>query len=163
MFGSIPPSRVGLRHFRRSGLVLLKGSIMLRSLVAVLLLIASICSVATAAEKEPRPNILWVTCEDLSPILGCFGDKQANTPCLDKLATEGVRYTNAFASASVCSPARSCLITGVYPSSLGTMHLRSVLPRPQKIRCFTEYLREAGGADATVAHFLCFKLGQAPS
>ena len=57
---------------------------------------------------EPnRPNIVWITCEDLSPHLGCYGDDQANTPTLDKLATEGVRYTQAFANTGVCATARS--------------------------------------------------------
>ena len=90
------------------------------------------------------PNILWITCEDISPHLGCYGDGYAVTPNIDRLAEQGVRYTRAFATASVCTPARSCLITGVYASSLGTQHLRGHAPLPQRIRCFTEYLREAG-------------------
>lgn len=91
-----------------------------------------------------RPNILWITCEDLSCLLGCYGDQHAVTPNIDRLARHGVRYTLAFANAPCCSPARSCLITGVYPSSLGTMHLRSVLPMPDSVRPFTERLRKAG-------------------
>ena len=96
------------------------------------------------ASTEKRPNILWITCEDISPLLGCYGDEFAITPNLDALAWQGVRYSNAFATASVCSPSRSCLITGVYPISLGTQHLRSKVPLPASIKCFTEYLRVAG-------------------
>ena len=103
------------------------------------------CLLAGWAKAAPeRPNVLWITCEDTSPNLGCYGDAFAVTPNLDRLAAEGVRYTSAFAVASVCSPARSCLITGVYPTSLGTQHLRGILPLPAHIRCFTEYLRSAG-------------------
>jgi N-sulfoglucosamine sulfohydrolase len=91
-----------------------------------------------------KPNILWITCEDISPLLGCYGDKLAITPNLDKLAAEGVRYTKAFSTAPVCSPSRSCLITGVYATSLGTQHLRSLVKLPEKIKCFPEYLRAAG-------------------
>ena len=91
-----------------------------------------------------KPNILWITCEDISPYLGCYGDTYAITPNLDKLAGEGVLYTNAFATAPVCAPARSCLITGVYATSLGTQHLRSSIKLPKQIRCFPEYLRAAG-------------------
>lgn len=91
-----------------------------------------------------RPNILWITCEDISANLGCYGDTYAKTPNLDKLAAEGVLYTNVYATASVCSPARSCIITGVHAGSLGTQHLRSTISKPKKIRCFTEYLRKAG-------------------
>ncbi len=89
-----------------------------------------------------KPNILWVTCEDISPCLGCYGDKVAITPHLDDLAAEGIRYTKAFATAPVCAPSRSCLITGVYATSLGTQHLRSEVEIPEKIKCFPEYLRE---------------------
>ena len=103
-------------------------------------------AILSADEGRPtgRPNILWITCEDLSPLIGCYGDEFATTPNIDRLACEGVRYTNAFAMASVCSPARSCLITGVYPVTLGTQSLRSVVPMPQKVRCFSEYLRDIG-------------------
>jgi len=90
------------------------------------------------------PNILWITCEDISPHLGCYGDEYAYTPNLDRLAAEGVRYTNAFATAPVCTPARSCLITGAYANSLGTQNLRGPMPKPDAIPCYTEYLREAG-------------------
>ena len=97
----------------------------------------------TPASKE-KPNILWITCEDTSPYLGCYGDPYAITPNIDKLAGEGILYTKAFATAPVCAPARSCLITGVYATSLGTQHLRSEVRLPDKIRCFPQYLREAG-------------------
>ncbi|MHC4594786.1 MAG: sulfatase-like hydrolase/transferase [Planctomycetota bacterium] len=105
----------------------------------------------TSGSKQPvdgasqeKPNILWITCEDISPYLGCYGDAYAITPNLDKLASEAVLYTNAFATAPVCSPARSCLITGVHATSLGTQHLRSNIKLPRKIRCFPQYLRAAG-------------------
>ncbi len=91
-----------------------------------------------------RPNILWITCEDMSPNLGCWGDSYARTPNIDRLAAESVRYTGAFATAPVCSPTRSCLITGVYATSLGTMHLRSRLPIPPEMKGFPSYLRAAG-------------------
>lgn len=91
-----------------------------------------------------HPNVLWITCEDLSPVLGCYGDTYAHTPNIDRLASEGVRYTNAFATAPVCSPARSCLITGVHAASLGTQSLRCQMPLPRGIGCCTSLLREAG-------------------
>ncbi|MHC4444804.1 MAG: sulfatase-like hydrolase/transferase [Planctomycetota bacterium] len=98
----------------------------------------------TASNKPPRPNILWITCEDTSPYLGCYGDSYALTPNLDRLAAEGILYNNAYATAPVCAPARSCLITGIYATTLGTQHLRSKVKIPQQIKCFTEYLRNAG-------------------
>ncbi|HJT34140.1 MAG TPA: sulfatase-like hydrolase/transferase [Pirellulales bacterium] len=96
------------------------------------------------AEDAPRPNILWITCEDASPNLGCYGDQYAITPHLDRLAAEGVRYTHAFTVAGVCAPSRSCLITGMYPSTIGSQHMRSTTRLPEGIKCFTEYLRQAG-------------------
>lgn len=91
-----------------------------------------------------RPNILWITCEDISPNLGCYGDAQATTPALDRLANEGVRYTNAYSISGVCAPSRSCLITGMYPTTLGSQHMRCTAVLPPHIKCFPEFLREAG-------------------
>ena len=58
---------------------------------------------AFAQTTENPPNILWITCEDLNAYLGSYGNAQAITPNLDRLATEGVRFTQAFATAPVCS------------------------------------------------------------
>ena len=97
-----------------------------------------------AAPPANRPNILWITCEDMSPSLGCYGDKYAITPNIDRLASESVRYTNVFATAPVCSPVRSCMITGVCATSLGTPNLRSRFPIPARMKGFPSYLRAAG-------------------
>ena len=100
---------------------------------------------AAAEDGHPeRPNILWITCEDISPNLGCYGDRYARTPVLDGLAAAGVRYTDAYAITGVCAPNRSCLITGVYPSTLGSHDMRSTTRLPDRIKCFPEYLRAAG-------------------
>lgn len=102
-----------------------------------------------------RPNILWVSVEDISPRLGCYGDTVARTPELDRLARDGVRYTNAFTTAGVCAPSRSAIITGMYQPSIGTHHMRTTheaenLPTPYfavpppEVKAFSEYLRAAG-------------------
>jgi N-sulfoglucosamine sulfohydrolase len=91
-----------------------------------------------------RPNILWLVSEDNGPFLGCYGDSLADTPNLDKFASEGIVYENAFANAPVSAPARSTIITGMYACSLGTHHMRSYNPLPKHIKFFTNYLREAG-------------------
>ncbi|MBX3414349.1 MAG: sulfatase-like hydrolase/transferase [Pirellulales bacterium] len=93
---------------------------------------------------DARPNILWITCEDASPNLGCYGDEYAVTPRLDRLAREGVRYTAAFAPIGVCAPSRSCLITGMWPPSIGTHHMRCEGKLPAGVHPFPHYLREAG-------------------
>jgi len=95
------------------------------------------------AQADP-PNILWLSAEDMSPHLGCYGDKHARTPNIDRLAAEGILYENAFSTAPVCAPSRSAIITGVYATSLGTHHMRSMVTLPPEIRCFPEYLREGG-------------------
>lgn len=102
---------------------------------------------------EERPNILWLSAEDMDASLGCYGDPDAFTPNIDRLAAEGVRFTRAFSVAPVCAPNRSCIITGVYPSTLGSLHMRSSgegkrktsMPAlPEEVRCFPEYLRSVG-------------------
>ncbi len=94
--------------------------------------------------SSPRPNILWISTEDISPDLGCYGDSYSITPNLDRLAAEGVRYTNAFATAPVCAPSRSAIITAMYPTTIGSMHMRSKAVPPAGVKAFTEYLRASG-------------------
>lgn len=108
------------------------------------LLVLLFASLAVRAFAADRPNILWLTAEDMSPNLGCYGDTYAISPNLDAFAKQSVRFTKAFATAPVCSPSRSCLITGMYATSLGTQRLRSQFPVPKEVRGFTAWLREAG-------------------
>jgi N-sulfoglucosamine sulfohydrolase len=98
----------------------------------------------TEQAKQDRPNILWLVCEDISPYLGCYGDKQAQTPNLDKLASEGVRFTRAYANAPVCAVARSTLLTGMYASTIGTQHMRSRPIVPDCIPVYPRLFKKAG-------------------
>ena len=99
---------------------------------------------AEEARGGERPNILWISIEDTSPDLGCYGDKYAVTPNLDELAAEGVRHTNVFTSAGVCAPSRSAIITGMYATTIGTHHMRCEGVPPAYVKCFPEYLRSVG-------------------
>jgi uncharacterized sulfatase len=93
----------------------------------------SIFRQASTARKRPRLNILWISCEDISPHLGCYGDDYADTPNLDRLARQGCRYTNAFVPYPVCAPTRSAVITAMYPSTIGSMHMRTNLKGYQTV------------------------------
>jgi len=103
-------------------------------------------SPATFAETQTgRPNILWISMEDITPMMGCYGDTYARTPVFDKLAAEGIRYTIAHSVAPVCSTSRSSIITGMYPSSLGTQHHRSNVGKPPAfMKMLPNLMREAG-------------------
>ncbi|HSB16238.1 MAG TPA: sulfatase [Bryobacteraceae bacterium] len=107
-------------------------------------MLATAGGILARGDPAARPNILWITCEDTSPDLGCYGDSWARTPNLDRLASQGARYTNAFSVYGVCAPSRSSIITGMYPASIGTHHMRSQGVPPPYVKCFTEYLRAAG-------------------
>ena len=128
----------------------------------------------TALNKEiTPPNILWIVTEDISPNLSFYGDSIPETPNLDALAKESMVYDHAYAVVGVCAPTRSSIITGMYPTSLGTMHMRTgqdvmswgkrsyknnvgrndieghPIPQyaavvPDYVKCFPEYLRAAG-------------------
>ena len=74
--------------------------------------------------QADKPNILWIIAEDLSPDLGCYGNSIVNTPHLDALAQRGMRFTNVFATAPVCSPSRTALATGMYQTTIGAYHMR---------------------------------------
>src|SRR5262249_37833135 len=100
-------------------------SLPMRSLLCVAVALA--CGSRLSAADAPKPNIVWIVAEDISPNLGCYGDPDAITPNLDKLAKEGARFTRCFTHAPVCAPSRSGLITGQYPTTLGSHHMRSKL------------------------------------
>ena len=91
-----------------------------------------------------RPNILWLVAEDMSSNLGSYGDPDANTPSLDRLATEGVRFTRVFSAAGVCAPSRSSLATGMFASSLGSHHMRGSATLSANTRSLPQLLRDAG-------------------
>lgn len=143
---------------------------MIRStpLVLVLLLLEAVFR-PTAASGTTDPdqpfNLVWISAEDMSPWLGCYGDDTVPTPNIDRLAAEGVRYTNAFATTPVCAPGRSTLITGCWATEIGSMHMRTGKPSgaalsrnpdayagipnyeavpPPAVRCFPELLRARG-------------------
>ncbi|MEX1039812.1 MAG: sulfatase-like hydrolase/transferase [Pirellulaceae bacterium] len=108
-----------------------------------LLCLASFSGTLVAAEAE-RPNILWITSEDNGPELGCYGDEFATSPNIDGLAKRGLRYTRAWSTAPVCAPARTTIISGIYPPSTGSQHMRSNSVLPDDFKMFPVYLREAG-------------------
>ena len=96
-----------------------------------------------------RPNILWISSEDNGQHLGCYGDEYADTPNLDAFAKTGMRYKTAWSNAPVCAPARTTIISGMYPPSTGSQHMRSTTQLPTEIageavKMFPAFLREAG-------------------
>ena len=110
-------------------------------------------------KQVKKPNILWVVAEDLSPFMGAYGDSinTGHTPVIDKLAAEGVLFKRAYATAPVCSAARSALITGVYQTTTGTHNHRSsrftndsIVPKelqihlPDGMKTIPELMKKAG-------------------
>jgi len=105
-----------------------------------------------------KPNFLWITLEDTSPRMGCYGDPLARTPHIDRLSQEGTLYRNAFATAGVCAPSRSAVITGMYQTAIGTHHMRTAhtnvhtpeLPTPYfavppaHVKTISEIMRASG-------------------
>lgn len=120
----------------------------------VSLTLPSCMSARQTSDTNTRPNILWILSEDICPDLSCYGTPVVETPNLDKLADQGVRFTNAFTTSPVCSTSRSAMITGMHQGSIGAHHHRShrgdgyVLPEP--VKPITEYFRQAGYFTANV-------------
>ncbi|HEX2974680.1 MAG TPA: sulfatase [Bacteroidales bacterium] len=120
--------------------------------------VASLMAMNTFAQQsQKRPNIIWISTEDMSPHLGCYGDKVAKTPNIDRLASQGIRFTNVFTSAAISAPVRAGIITGMYQTSIGCMHMRTTSYRrsaenpieftavpPHYVKAFTEYMRASG-------------------
>lgn len=112
-------------------------------LTILLVVIAFLFNACNQTSNE-LPNILWLTSEDNSPLLGCYGDDFATTPNLDQLAAEGFLYTHAYANAPVCAPTRNTIASGVYACSGGHSNMRSFYKRSDEIKFHAEVMRELG-------------------
>ena len=132
------------------------NGILAAATAVALLPIAADAAPKKAKTQQRLPNILCVTCEDISCRLGCYGDPTAVTPNLDAFAQHAIRYTDMFTTVGVSAPSRSALITGMYPSTLCSNNMRvggkdrpegipryAVVP-PTGVKCYTEYMRAAG-------------------
>ncbi len=120
---------------------------MSRFLFAFSLLVSAFSSPLAAFAGQvatDQPNILWITSEDHGPDLGCYGDSVARTPHLDALASRGMLYNAAWSNAPVCAPARTTIISGVYPPSMGAQHMRSFVKVPNLIKALPSYMKDAG-------------------
>lgn len=117
-------------------------------------LAAPLILVSRAGARQARPNILWIIAEDLSPDLACYGNRLVQTPNLDRLAAEGVRFTHAFVTGPVCSASRSAIATGMYQTAIGAHNHRSHRDDgyrlPAGVEVFTRYLQRAGYYTANV-------------
>ncbi|MCK9343296.1 MAG: sulfatase, partial [Massilibacteroides sp.] len=108
-------------------------------------LLLPVVAVNTYSQKQmDRPNILWLVSEDNTVLLNAYGDSHAKTPVIDGLAKEGTVYENAYCTAPVSAAARATLITGMYPTALGTQHMRSFNKWPTFLHMYTEYMKKAG-------------------
>ncbi len=104
------------------------------------------CSTDT---PKQRLNILWLVVEDMSLHWSCYGEKTIKTPNIDRLASEGARFTQAFVCAPVCSPSRSAMITGMYQTTIGSHHHRSSYPGsevklPDEMKLLPEIFKDHG-------------------
>jgi len=98
-----------------------------------------------SALAEEKPNILWIVSEDNNTQwLGCYGNKQAQTPHIDQLAQSAVMFNKAYSNAPVCAVARSTIINGAYAITQGTQHMRSRHPIPNRYKPYVSYLKEHG-------------------
>jgi N-sulfoglucosamine sulfohydrolase len=115
-------------------------------------LAACLLVIPCRALPAERPNVLWLIAEDFGPALGCYGDKLVQSPNLDRLAREGVRFTRAYTTAPVCSPSRSAFMTGMYAITIGAHEHRTVNKPalPEGVRVLTDWLRDAGYYTANV-------------
>jgi len=109
---------------------------------------------ASAADGPARPNILWLIAEDFGVELGCYGTAGVEAPNLDRLAARGVRYSNFFTTAPVCSPSRSAFMTGMYQTTIGAHNHRSHrddgYTLPANVRLLTDLMRDTGYFTANV-------------
>ena len=103
-----------------------------------------------ASERSVQTNILWIYLEDTSPLLSCYGTSLITTPNIDRLAENGIRYTNAIMPAPVCSACRSSIITGMMSTTLGLHNhhssrtVESSIYLPDNVETIPELFKKAG-------------------
>jgi N-sulfoglucosamine sulfohydrolase len=102
----------------------------------------------TIQPMAERPNILYVIMEDCSPYMGCYGQPLVQTPHVDRLAAQGLRFSRAFCTSPVCSASRSAIFTGCYPQFIGAHQHRTwewdKRPLPPPVRHLCDWFRSAG-------------------
>ncbi len=110
----------------------MKENVQVRIFLSAVIFLFVLCS---CCEREKmQPNIIFILADDLGwPQLGCYGSDYYQTPNIDRLASEGIRFTNAYAAAPVCSPTRASILTGKYPARL---HITDFIPGNTK-NCYT--------------------------
>ncbi|MCH2208567.1 MAG: sulfatase-like hydrolase/transferase [Lentisphaerales bacterium] len=94
--------------------------------------------------SQQKPNILWIVAEDISPLFGAYGEKDAYTPFIDKLAKKSLLYKRAYSTAPICSPSRSALASGMFATSLGSQNLRSEVKLPSSTKPLAKVFKENG-------------------
>ncbi len=104
---------------------------------------------AFSLQADERPNIVWIIPDDMSANFGSYGETAIKTPNVDKLVARGVKFTNAYVTAPVCSTCRSAFITGMYQTSIGAHHHRSgrgemKIELPESVKLVPEIFQEAG-------------------
>ncbi|MBJ2173276.1 sulfatase [Aureibaculum sp. A20] len=144
------------------------------SYIVIFATILILSSCKKAENQVKKPNFILISCEDISPYLSFYGDSTAKTPNLNQLSKESLIFDNAFATAGVCSPSRSSIITGMHPVSIGTHNMRTggdavgwgmrhyenlskdlidsegtpfsmySAVLPPEVKCFTNFMRETG-------------------
>ena len=119
-----------------------------------LLAFLSLCCLGVVANAEPMatgPNILFIAVDDLKPVLGCYGDKVAITPEMDRLAKRGTVFLNAHCQWPVCGPSRASLMTGLRPEASGVMDLKtSMRAKNPDVLTLPQHFKNNGYATAGV-------------
>ena len=119
-------------------------------MASLVVLLSAVCAAEPSARAAERPNIVFVLADDLGyGDLGCYGQKVIRTPCLDRMAREGLRFTQHYAGSTVCAPSRSCLMTGQHTGHTPIRGNKEVQPEgqqplPAEAVTLAEVLKQAG-------------------
>jgi len=128
----------------------IKNIVELKKTLVIIIIVLAVLSCNRQSKNvennSSKPNILWIVADDLGTDLGCYGDSLIYTPNLDQLANEGVKYNHFYTVTAVCSPSRSTMITGMYPTSIKCHQHRTQYKDslPDGIYPVTKYFKDAG-------------------
>ena len=107
-------------------------SIYRQRIASLWFLLVTLIGLGSPVLGNERPNVLFIAVDDLRPSIGCYGDKLAITPNMDRLASRGLQFDRAYCQVAVCNPSRASLMTGLRPDNLGVwtlpIHFREAKP-----------------------------------
>ncbi|MDX2432381.1 MAG: sulfatase-like hydrolase/transferase, partial [Bacteroides sp.] len=99
----------------------------MKHILSLIVLSSLLLTACKNTEENPKKNVLFIVIDDLNNTLACYGHETVLTPNIDKLASQGIKFNQAYCNYAVCNPSRSSFLTGLRPETIGVLDNRVTL------------------------------------